>query len=269
MNHETAESDYLIDLKKWQASSHPILANSQPEELFEPKFAERYHLLHRGLFRRMTDLHGTLLVLRKLRDFPFDHIYGPLPEFWRLVIENFVSMACIRICALMTDSGPDTLTLPKFKNKIFKTQWIDPEKCKLYRETLRHHKPENAVEEIVINVRELRNNEIAHSLIDKQSTGVRFDELLRLFDATHALFGALSFGSGYVTLSGDFTPGTIGGKPTKTSLDDLLDSVLRDSDFVNEPERESDYWSDSRLYCDKEHLKIMNQCRRRIGLPEA
>jgi len=259
----------MKDLKKWQASSHPILANSQPEELFEPKFAERYHLLYHNLRRRMRDLHGTLLVLRKLREFPFDYVYGPLPEFWRLVIENFASMACVRICTLMTDRGSDTLTLPKFKNAILKTRWVDPEKRELYQQTLRHHKYDNAVDEIVNNVRELRDNEIAHSLINKQSTGVRFDELLRLFDATHALFGALSFGSNYVTLTGDFTPGTIGGKPTKTSLDELLDSVLRDSDFVSLPERENDHWLDIRPHFDKEYLKIMNQCRLRIGLPDA
>ena len=49
----------------------------------------------------------------------------------------------------------------------------------------------------------------------EELAGVSLDELHQLFDATHSMFGALSFGAAYDTLAGDLTPAAVGGKPTR------------------------------------------------------
>lgn len=122
----------------------------------------------------------------------------------------------------------------------------------------------------------IRTNLIAHHLIDKESgsakeslAGVSIIELRRLFDATHSLFGALSFGSAYVTLAGDLEPGTVGGQPTRTCLNEVLDAVLRDSYVVNQPELRGQWWPMTRKHMDEEELQMMNKLRKRRGLPEA
>ena len=113
-------------------------------------------------------------------------------------------------------------------------------------------------------------------MVDKRSgnpkealVGVSLEELRLLFDAAHSLFGGLSFGANYITLVGDLMPATIGGQPTPTCLDQVLDAILRASNFINQPERRAQWWPEERKFMDHETLRVMNEWRRRIGLPEA
>lgn len=267
--------DLLPDVGQWQASSHPALANCKPEDLFPATFAERYLRLHKDLWWRIIRLHGTISTLEQLRPFPLDHLYAlDGMEFWRLVIQNFLDGAVLMLHALVNDTGEDVHSLPLFRGEIIKGPWLSEEKCELLKQTLRERKVDGVVERIAQRVHRIRDN-IAHRLVDKQSggpkevlAGVSLEEIRRLFDASHALFGALSFGSSYVTLAGDLTP-TFGNKPARSCLDKVLDAVLHDSDFVNRPERRAPWWSEERKYIGAERLQVMNTLRKRIGLGEA
>jgi hypothetical protein len=270
--------DYLQNLDKWQASSHPSLAESKPEELFETDFVERYSRLHSDLWGRMIRVHGTLYTLKQLKDFPFfDYIYSPQQmEFWRLVFENFFDMACLMLHGLVCDQGKDVHTLRSFRDQIMKASWLFPDKQELFKQILKERKFDETVQLIEKRVEKIRDNYVAHRLINKESgtpkealTGVSLEELQQLFQAVHSLFGALSFGATYVTLTGDLMPGTIGGQPKRTCLDDVLDAVLRDSPVVREPEIRAQWWPELRKHMPPEELRRLNGARKRIGLPEA
>lgn len=270
-------SDYLKDLNKWQAYSHPALADCKPEELFKTSFCERYCRLHNNLWWRIIRVHGTLYTLGQLNSFPFDRLYAPYEmEFWRLVIRNFLDIACLMLHGLVNDTGEDVHGILWFKNDIIKARWLCSEKFGLFKNTLRERKFDKVVESIAKRVEKIRHSHIAHPLIDKQSgspkealAGVSLEELRQLFDAVHSLFGALSFGSAYCTLAGDLMPSTVGGQPTRTCLDKVLDAVVRDSYFVNQPERRKQWWPERRKRMPAEKLQVMNDLRKRIGLPEA
>jgi hypothetical protein len=267
----------LDQLEKWQAISHPVLANRQPEELFEADFAQRYHRLHRNLWARITRLHGTLLTLEQLSRFPFEYLYVPHEmEFWRLTFWNFFDAAILKLHGLVNDTGAETHTLRSLRIEIVKGPWLCQETRILLRQTLGEREFNGFINSIAERVDVIRDSHIAHSLVDKESGSpkevpapVSIEELRRLFDAAHLLFGALSFGSAYGTLAGDLMPTTIGGKPTPTCLDGVLDAVLRDSDFVNQLERRAQWWQMDREYMDAVRLRVMNDLRKRIGLTEA
>lgn len=269
------ESD-LLDLQKWQAASHPDLANREPIELFPQEFVQRYHRLHSDLWYRIVRVHGTICTLEQLEDFPFDHLYGPNGmEFWRLVAHNFLEMAIVLLHGIINDTGTDTHTITRFKNTIVKGPWLDEKMQDLLRQTLKDQKFDHRTNTIAERVKEIRHTYVAHRLMDAQTglpdekfARVELRELRDLFDEIHSLFGRLSFGSGYVTLAGDLMPGMVGGKPTRTCLDEVLDAVLRDSYFVNEPERD-EWWSEVRKHKSNEELQLLNKYRKRIGLPEA
>jgi len=269
--------DYLRDLEKWEAYSHPELAKTQPEELFQVSFVERYKSLHSDLWWRVIRVHGTLFTLEQLFQFPFDFIYGPYEmEFWWLVTENFVDISVLLLHGLASDTGNDVHGLRSFQDEIVTAEWLRSDKLELFKQTLRERKFSEGVESIAGRVKQIRHTRIAHRLKDKQSglpkeglPGVSLEELWVLFDEVHSLFGALSFGSGYLTLAGDLTPSTVGGEPTRTCLDDVLDAVLRNSFFVNEPERKAKGWAERRKHRKPEELRILNDLRNRIGLPEA
>lgn len=265
------------NLQRWQATSHPDLATRKPEELFQPEFVERYSRLHNDLWQRIVRLHGTIHTLETLADFPFDHLHAPTGmEFWRLVEHNFVDIAIVLLHGLVNDHAPDAHAMASFKNKIAKEPWLDQRMRDVFLQTLQVRKFDEDVASVAVRVRQIRHNHIAHRLIDKQTgylkdqcASVSLQELRKLFDAAHSLFGALSFGAAYVTLNGDLMPGTSGGKPTRTCLDKMLDAVIRESDFVNEPELMQPWWPDIREHMAPEKLRTMNELRTRVGLPEA
>ncbi|MCA9250582.1 MAG: hypothetical protein R3E58_08525 [Phycisphaerae bacterium] len=222
------------NLSKWQASSHPKLANSKPEQLFAQSFLDRYVRLHSDLWHRIIRVHGTIHTLETIKSFPFAEVYGPYDiEFWRLVYENFFEIAIILINGMVNDSGRDAHTLMSFKNEIIRADWLDEQLHCLYRKTVQERKFDTVVKSIARRVEKIRNNHIAHRLTDKetgeskvQCESVSLTDLRSLFDATHALFGALSFGSSYVTLAGDLMPSTVGGKRSRTCLENVLEAVV-------------------------------------------
>jgi hypothetical protein len=269
--------DYLKNLDKWQASSDPALADAKPEALFGPGFVEKYLRLHNDLWWRIIRVHGTLYTLGELKEFPFDDLYAPNGmEFWRLVIENFLDIACLMLHGLAGDKGSSVLSIQSFRDEIIRANWLSPQKLGLLKKTLKQCEFDAHVQSIADRVKDIRHNRIAHRLIDWQSGGpfqayadVSLEEIWRLFYATQSLFGALSFGSAYVTLVGDLTPSTFGGQPTRTCLDEVLDAVLRDNFFVNMPERRAEWWPAHRERMKPKDLQLMNDLRKRIGLPEA
>lgn len=267
----------LNDLTRWQATSTGKLAKLKPDQLFAQPFLDRYQRLHRDLWHRIIRVHGTISTLETMQSFPFDFLYRPNDmEFWRLVKHNFLEMAAVLLHGLINDQGEHKHTLLSFKNDILRADWIDEALRCSYRETLQDCKLDEAIRDIAGRIGTLRNSIIAHRLIDRRTGDftsshkpVNLAELRLLFDATHAMFGALCFGGAFATLSGDLMPGTVGGKLMPTCLETVLNAVLRDSDFVNEPERRGQYWPGLREYLDDERVRVMNECRRRIGLSEA
>lgn len=269
-------TDDVSELHGWLAMSHHALADRKPEELFPDDSARQYRRLHEKLYHRIVRLHGTICTLEQLSEFPFESLYGPYDmEFWRLVVDNFLDMACLMLHGLVKDTGPDVHSIPSFKNEIMRWTWRDDRLREALTETLRDRKFSSQVDEIAKRVEAIRHHRIAHVLIDRASgdysqslAGVSLEELRLLFNDSHLLFGALCFGSAYATLAGDLIPSTVGGVTTRTCLDKVLDAVIRDACFVNQPERD-DWWRDIRKHKSEEELRIMNELRKRVGLPEA
>lgn len=279
--------NYLTDLEQWQACSHADLADRTPEELFGTAFAERYRHLHDNLWSRISRVHGTLHTLEQLKQFPFSCVYGPNEmEFWLLVIQNFFDMAGLMLHGLTADQGSkrapqgaikkEVLTLRTLKNQILKGPWLDPKMHDAFKQTLAGRKFDEEVTSIEKHVCEIRHYQIGHHLFErdsgcltKQSAGVSLVELWKYFRATHSLFGALSFGAAYVTLWGDLLPNSGGGEPHRNCLDKILDDVARSSQFVNQPEHFEQCWPDLRKGKSAEELRVLNELRKGVGLPEA
>lgn len=264
------------NLHKWQAVSHNDLSNAPPEILFDAEFAQKYHELHSDIWRRITRLHGTIHTLSQLDDFPLDYFYAPgNMEFWRLVFENFGSMVIVLLDGLVNDDGSDTHTLQSFKNDCIKAKWKDEKFREILFQVLREREFNDKHEDIRARVKKIRNNYIAHRLKDKLSGLPRHDvesvslsEVRVLFEAIHDLFGALSFGSAYITLAGDLMPATVGGPPARSCLDLILDEITKAHPGVHQPENDP-WWKDIRPHVSENELRSMNLLRRRIGLPEA
>lgn len=269
------DPDDALRLEDWQAWSCPELSRLQPTELFSPDLAQQYSELHQDLWWRVTRLHGTILSLKELQGFPFSYLYAPQGmEFWHLVAENFFEMACLILHGLVGDKGRDVLTLPALKDRLFNSNgWHSVELRELFRRTIRQSPFDKATKAVRDRIETLRNSKIAHRLYDSESgcilndpTRVSLDEIQQLFRATHSLFAALSFGSAFATLPGDFAPTRAAGE---SCLQQVLNAVLRDSYFVNQPKHRGQWWPSDREHMAEEELRVLNEMRKRVGLPEA
>jgi len=253
------------------------LSDLTPDALFEARFLEKYRRLHSDIWNRMVLINGTVVSLEAVERFPFHYLYAPNEiEFWRLVHYNFSFTACVMLHALVGDQEEDAHTIRRFKNEIAnEMHWLDANHRASFFTGLRELAFDDQVN-LVKRVTDLRNNRLAHRLIDRASGDFAKSvsvpstaELRKLFDQCKSLFDYLSFNLEYVTLGGDYMPSTVGGQPQPTSLDRLFDAMLKDSNVVREPELKEGWWSVMRSHRSPEELSIMNQCRRRIGLPDA
>jgi hypothetical protein len=55
----------------------------------------------------------------------------------------------------------------------------------------------------------------------------------------------------------------------RSDIERILDLIIADSSFVNQPEEHKAYWDAMREAMDDEQIKIMNHYRQRIGLEPA
>lgn len=259
-------------LAQWQATNDGPLSRLSPDEVFsEAAFVHQYKSLHELIWARIIRLHGTIRTLEQLAPFPFDYLYGPNDmEFWRLVFENFADAAIILVHGLVTDRGPDVCGLRHFRNLIVRAKWADDRLLERFKKTLGDRGFDRHVESIKSRVTRIRMH-VAHPLLktfgDHEGIAVTLTELRRLSNAVHRQFGALCIGSTYVTLCGDFLPGTVGGKALPTSVDEVLDAITRSSSVVAHPEQP--WWPLIRQYRSEEEIRVLNQLRTRIDLPEA
>lgn len=270
------ELELLASVDDWQASSHPTLCNMDPDALFDTVFATRYKKLHGVLWGAMQRLHGTLETIKELDAFPFQDVYPPEDmEFWRITYMNSVDAAILQLHKLVNDSGQDVHSLRSFKAEIVKAPWKDQAMKDLLAKTLSERKFDPMANVIAKRVEQIRNHDVGHLLIDQSTAdrklanvSVNLEDLKKLYKAAHGLFGALSFGASYATLGGDLMPSTINGKRSRTCLQRVLDAVLKDNDFVNQPERRAVYWEMDKMYMNPDRLRRMNELRKWIGLSE-
>ncbi len=262
-------------LELWQAFSDDILAKTPPEELFYCDFVPKYQEHHADIWYRMTRLHGTIVVLEKLRELPLDELFGP-NEFWHLFVENFLDTGILSLHGLLTDNNASAHTLKSFRKCCENAKWRDDSMRDRLRGLLKQRNFDGALNGIANRVQKLRNSRVAHRFKDKTSDRlenlldrVTLEEMRRLFDGAHSIFGALSFGSSFATLTQDFAPVSIGGTPVKTSVDHILDAILKDNDFVTKPERKQQWWNELRKTMSDSDLQRVNTLRARVGLPEA
>ena len=246
----------------------------KPEDIIDSDYLLTYKEHHKDLYDRLVRLDTSIIILEKMAKFNFDLFIG-LKEmsFWQMVYWNFKDISIIIICGLMTDKGKNTHTLTKFKNDILKN--IKPELKYSFQKKIKTTKFNERLKEMSERAENIRNQFVAHRLFrenTKQLTedagGLAVSELRLLFQQINKLFQTCSFGSEYGTALMDFMDTTVGGKPTQSHLDDIFDLIVKDSYFLNEPEKNDYYWESLKKYKSPEEIEILNFYRKKFGMPD-
>jgi len=214
-----------------------------------------------------------MTILQKIQNFPFDHFYAPQENiFWTMAYWNFLQISVVLLHSLISDKAKDTHTLLNFKNTVL-SKLLTKSLKSTYQKKLRQTKLRKELKATRKKIAEMRNAVIAHRFLDNQGhlkaphvEGVTVSELCNVFEDVKTLFQACSFGSEYFTTL--YPPGTVGGKPITKDIDKLLDLIVKDSYWLNNPEIKKQFWPMLRKYKSKEEVEELNFYRRKFGMPE-
>jgi len=246
----------------------------KPEDVLKPEFVQAYKALHQDIWLRLVHVHTNIIVLDKIQQFPFEHIYAPQDNvFWSMAYSNFYGVSVILLHTLMNDQADQSHTLNKFKNTLL-ANWL----IKSYRDNLKAQlktaKFDTQIKHIGGNITQLRNKVFAHrfaasdgTLSTKSLPRLPLPELRAYYEAVENLFRACSFGAEYVTTF--YLEGTVRGQPVKKDIEQILDLIVKNSPWLNQPERRGQFWPVIRKYRSQEQIEELNRWRRKFGMPDA
>jgi len=250
------------------------LREVQPADVIESSWLEEYERSIHLLWWELVRLNSNLYILDKLLSFPFD-LFLPMPgqrTFFNIVLWNLFDFSILTACKLVED----TLTLRSFKNEI--RQNIRSKEYKSgFDAVLKEIKFERQIRPLRDRIKTLRDKRIAH--LDKdfhlspqqiKEMRVSLSDLMMLRDALNQLFELLCFGRQRSVVPIEYNPEVRHppGVDARSDIEKLLDNIARDSPLSNMPENEPDRWPYFRQGLPMDVLQLLNEYRRKFGLPE-
>lgn len=241
----------------------------KPEEVLKPEFIQRYKELHLDIWYRLTRTNATITILEEIQNFPFQRIYAPIENiFWITVSWNFLHIAIVFLHALVEDQGKDAHTLNVFKNKVAK--WLKDGEREVYFKKLEDAKFSKSTKTILKKITDMRHQLLAHRLLDGKDyllnpDGIVVSEIRSAYNDVEKLFHMCSFGAEYIC--NFYINGTVGGKPIEKDIDHLLNLIVKDSYWLNEPERDPTGWQYVKDAKAKGEIAELNKWREKLGLP--
>ena len=244
-----------------------------PEDVLKPQYVQDYKKLHEDIWHRLVETNTNVIILERIQSFPFHHFYSPNENiFWMSVYWNFFHISIITIHAIINDRGNNVHTLEKFKDNISKEWLIDSEKDK-YFQNLRKVKFDQTTKIIRKKITSIRDG-FVHRLFDNNGNllnpeGITVTEIRHAYDDVERLFHACSFGSEYIPMFMPYlSSATCGGKPIETDIAHLLDLIVKDSSWLNQPERNPQAWQICKKTRSSAEILDLNQWRKKFGMPE-
>jgi len=248
-------------------------------DIIEPAHVAAYELEIGTIANEVTNFNANLYLMEKIFNFPWElitDVYGP---FWEFVEKALFDGVILSIWKLCIDTEARGLTLSKLKNNInkdyikkeFRNDLNDRIKAADYNAKL------TAVQGVYT---EIRHNYVAHFNFLKNANPTA-DELkarqldlktiLDTRDFINSMYRVLSFDR-YAYLPVQYYPDYInlaGGQQPTTDIENLLDLIAKNSEAVNMPERQPEYWEHFKESRSEEEIKILLAMRKKFGLSPA
>lgn len=245
-----------------------------PKELILPSWWSSYEKNLQVIWRQLKRLNSSIFVLEKVLAFRFD-LFTPFHQnFWTLVEGSLFETCVMTIWRIGVDSRSEGLTLGQLKNCISQNLRSEAYKIEFHKH-VKEIQFEKTVSRIEPAIEEIRHNYIAHFNLDKhinpspaelKERTLLFSEAKRFRNSLNAMFELLCFGHVYGVLPIDYL---CPPKEKSTDIEQLLDSVVRDSGILNLPEKDPNIWPMLREKWKKENvIGIINEYRLKFGLPE-
>jgi hypothetical protein len=171
---------------------------------------------------------------------------------------------------LATDQSGDLFTLPRFKNRV--RQLIKEKYRDAFDARLKEASFDSEARTLLDKAKELRNHRISHTTREFVVGNMKLfrpniSELRALRDALNSLLNSLAFDVEYAMLPIPYDSRVL-RHHERTDIEDILDSIAKNSFFFNLPEQYPGRWKYRRPNLSPDKLKILNHYRRKFGMPE-
>lgn len=225
-------------------------------------------------FSELVELNVNIYISRQIMQFPLDLFrHRSRTIFFRMVVHNFFNASLLIITKLATDTANDLYTLTRFKNTIRKI--VKPEYTESFQEYFKQTRFDRETKVLLDKAKQLRDKRIAHTseaLIDGtiSESILDFAELESLCDSLNSLLNTLSFNVGNRFLPSHYLPDVQypPGREQQPDIEEWLDSIAKDSELLNMPERSPAFWHERRQTLSEEELKQLNRYRKKFSLSQ-
>jgi len=219
----------------------------------------------------LSKLNTDIFIVKKILEFPFVIFCSPKDTiFFSRVVWNFYENSVLTVIKLTTDQRGKLDTLFQFKN------WVYQQVKKRYeldfKNWMKKSKFDSNTKMILKKAEKVRNQIIAH--FDKHPLlgmgKLKYLDIKELEQLKNSLNSVLE------TLSFDVEPTKMlhpsyndpKGVGYRSDIEALLDSIAKNSEILNMPERSPELWKCQKESLDKEGEKIFNKYRKKFNLSE-
>jgi hypothetical protein len=245
----------------------------RPEDVLESAALAEYQRGMSFFHLELASLNTILYLAEKIIEFPWNLLGRPEENFFNSVMKSFHESAVLIVTRLSSDQGMDPFTLPRFKNRV--REWVKQAMRNEFDDHMKAARFDKTIETIVEKARDLRNHRYAHTAADFVAGKVKLyvptlAELTKVKNALETLFAELSFDVEHGMLPLDYDPRVIhgGSRSHTTDIEELLDSVAKNSYFFNMPEANANAWQFARTQLTAKDLAKLNSYRLRFGMPQ-
>jgi hypothetical protein len=239
------------------------------KQVLKAECIAEYEAARTDIYRRLVHINTSIQILESIASFPLGHLVAPDDPFFATLYGNFIYTAVVMLHALL--EGTEPFGIPRFKNRLAR-DWLPEREQAPLRDRLHAVGFSATAQRIKLRVAAMRDKIIAHRDSEVVThllkvSGVTIGDLRMLYNEAEALFGACCFAVEYETTL--YTRGTVGGRPIKRDIERFMSLLLKDSEWLRQPERDGQWWPEMRRLMPQADLDELNRWRVRVDLPEA
>jgi len=253
------------------------LNDHKTSEIINPAHLAAYELEVGAIANEITNFNANLYLMEKIFHFPGALILDDFGPFWEYVEKALFDSVILSIWKLCIDTDGEGLTLGKLRNKIVK-DYIKPEFIDEFIDNLKAADYDKNMAALQGVYTEIRHNYVAHFNFKKATTPTAEEiaarqldlkQLLGTRDLMNTMYQVLSLDR-YAYLPVQYYPDSMniatGGGPG-TDIDRLLDLFAKNSEAVNMPDRQPEYWPVFRESRPPEEIQYLLGLRKKFGMP--
>jgi AbiU2 len=248
-------------------------------DIIAPTHIAAYELEVGTIANEVTNFNANLYLMQKVFNFPWDLILDDYGPFWEYVEKALFDSVILSIWKLCIDTEARGLTLSKLKNNILR-DYIKAEFRDEFNARVKAADYNAKLAAVQGVYTEIRHNYVAHFNFMKNAKPTADEikarqlDLKVIFDTRdliNTMYQVLSLDR-YAFLPVQYYPDSMNlavGGPPGTDIDKLLDLIAQNSEIVNMPERQADYWPIFKESRPPKEIEFILAMRKKFGMPAA